>query len=137
MSYVEKNLQQNETIVKTIEKNIFPLIGKWILGVLFCWLLFIPLIKAIAATISFSNEELIVTNKRVMGVKGVFNTQSLDAPLNKIQNISITQNLCGKIFNFSTIIINTNVGCFYFEYVKSSIEFKNCTLEQIEKYEKE
>ena len=80
--YVESNLGKNETIVKKAELNGLFLLGAWIKGILLCWLLFIPTIKAIAATVRFCHIELGITIKRIIGKVGVANTKALDAPLN-------------------------------------------------------
>lgn len=137
MSYVEKNLGKNEVIVKMADKNKLFLLGVWIKGILLCWLLFIPLIKAIAATIRFNNMELAITNKRIVGKVGVFNTKTLDAPLNKIQNVGEAQKFFGKIFNYSTITINTAAGEFSFDCIKSGAQFKNMIMAQVDQYEED
>lgn len=137
MSYVEKNLSKNEVIVKMADRNALFLIGTWIKGILLCWLLFIPLIKAIAATIRFLKVELAITNKRVVGKVGVFNTKTLDAPLNKIQNVAENQKFFGKIFNYSTITISTAAGTFEFDCIKSGAKFKNMILAQVDQYEED
>ena len=92
-TYVEKNLSANEKIEFAAEFNGLFLIWKWILGILFFWLLLIPTIKAITATINFHNRTLCVTDKRVIGRTGVFETKSIDSPLNKIDSVVIHQTL--------------------------------------------
>ena len=137
MAYLEKNLGKNEVIVKKADKNGLFLLGAWIKGILFFWLLFIPLFKAIAATIRFKNIELGITNKRIIGKVGVFNTQTLDAPLNKIQNVGEKQTFFGKIFNFSTITISTAAGEYVFDCIKSGSQFKGMVMGQIDQYEED
>ncbi len=137
MAYVEKNLGKNEAVVKMADKNALFLVGTWIKGILLFWLLLIPLIKAIIATIKFLNVELAITNKRVVGKIGVLNTQALDAPLNKIQNVGEKQPFFGKIFNFSTITINTAAGEYVFNGIKSGAQFKGMIMAQIDQYEED
>ncbi len=137
MSYVEKNLGVNEELVKKADKNGLFLIGVWVKGILLCWLLLIPLIKAIVRTIQFSKIELAITNKRVIGKVGVLNTSALDSPLNKIQNVSETQTFGGKIFNYSTIVITTAAGSYKYDCIKKGAEFKNAVMAQIEQYEED
>ncbi len=136
-NYVEKSLGKNEIIVKQADRNGLFLVWVWLKGILFFWLLFIPLIKAIIETIRFTRVELAVTNKRVIGKYGVFNTKSLDAPLNKIQNASCEQKFFGKIFNFSTIKINTAAGEFAFDAIKAGEAFKGILLAQVDQYEED
>lgn len=134
-NYVEQNLGKNESIVRKAELNSLALVAAWISGVLFCWLLFIPTIKAIIKTVQFFHIELAVTSRRVVGKTGVLHTQTLDAPLNKIQNVAESKTFGGKIFNYSTIVINTAAGAFRFDDIKDGAAFKNALLAQVEQYE--
>lgn len=59
--FVENNLIKNEKIVKECKPTMLFLIPKWIFGILFFWLLLIPLIKAIIATVQVCNIELALT----------------------------------------------------------------------------
>lgn len=135
--YVESNLGKNETIVKKAELNGLFLLGAWIKGILLCWLLFIPTIKAIAATVRFCHIELGITNKRIIGKVGVANTKALDAPLNKIQNVSVSQPFFGKIFNYGTVRIDTAAGKFEFGAIKNADAFKGMIMSQIDQFEED
>ena len=135
--YVESNLGKNEMIVKKAKLSPWGLVGTWIMAILFCWLLLIPVFKAIAATIRFIKTELAITNKKIVGKYGVFNTKAMDAPLNKVQNISVEQKIWGKIFNFGTVQINTAAGLYKFERIAHADEFKRIALGQIEQYEED
>ena len=128
-------------LLGAVEKTAGPL--SWLVLVaalptgLLCWLLLIPTIKAIAATIRFNKTQLAVTNKRIIGKVGVFNTKTLDAPLNKIQNTSSESKFFGKIFNFGTIKINTAAGAYDFYGIKNVEAFKGVIMSQIEEYEEQ
>lgn len=135
--YVENSLGKNEVIVKKAELNSLFLVWTWCKGLLFFWLLFIPLIKAIIATVKFCNIELAITNKRAIGKVGVVNTNSLDAPLNKIQSANVAQKLFGKIFNYGTIIISTAAGKFEFYGIKNAEAFKGMLMQQIDQFEED
>ena len=136
-NYVENHLGKNEELVKKADLNKLFLLGTWIKGILLCWLLLIPTFKAIIATVKFTHIELGITNKRVIGKVGVANTQSLDAPLNKVQNASVSQPFWGKIFNYGTVQINTAAGEFKFEAIKNAESFKGMLMSQIEQYEED
>lgn len=135
--YVENNLGKNENIVKKAELNWVSLIPTWFGGLLFSFLLLIPLIKAIIATVKFFNVELAITNKRVIGKTGVVNTSALDAPLNKIQNVSVRDSLWGKILNYGTVQIDTAAGKYTFNMVKNANAFKGMVMAQIDQYEED
>lgn len=135
--YVETHLNKNEVIVQKAKLNGIMLFWKWVWGIVGAVLLLIPTFKAIAATIQFNKTELAVTNKRIVGKLGVFNTKTLDAPLNKIQNTSTESKFFGKIFNYGTVIINTAAGEYKFGGVKNVEAFKGMIMNQIEEYEEQ
>lgn len=135
--YVEQNLGKDETIVRKADLNSLFLLSTWLKGILLCWLLLIPTIKAIIATVQFHHIELAITTKRVIGKYGVMNTKALDSPLNKIQNVSVTQQFFGKIFNYSTIQINTAAGEYQFGAIKNGDAFKGMIMAQIDQYEED
>ncbi|MBR2634731.1 MAG: PH domain-containing protein [Clostridia bacterium] len=134
-AYVKSNLCCGETVVREAALSAAPLVGKWIFGILFCWLLFIPLISAIIATIKHKNIELAITDKRAVGKTGVIRTQSLEAPLSRVQNVSIYQGFWGKVIGYGTLRLDTAAGKYVFEYVKDPYSFKNTLFEQIERCE--
>lgn len=135
--YVESNLNKNEVVVKNAELNPLFLLGTWIKGILLFWLLFIPTIKAVIATLNFFAIELAVTNKRVVGKVGFANSKALDAPLNKIQNVSSDRPLFGKIFNYGTVRIDTAGGTFEFGAVKNADAFKGMLMAQVDQFEED
>lgn len=138
--YVEKNLITNEEIVKKVTFSKVNITFKMIGGILFFWLFLIPLILAIKSLVIFNSRELAITNKRVIAKKGVFNTKVFSAQLEKIQNITITQDFWGKVFKYSTIDINTaseESDAFRFKFVKDADKFKAYIDEQIDINQKE
>lgn len=135
--YVEQNLGKNESIVKAAKFTPIYLVWMWVKGILLCFLLLIPTFKALFATIEYSRKELAITNKRVVGRVGVFKTVSLDAPLNKVQNVEINQNLIGKIFNFGHVSITTASGSIPFGGVDHPDAFKGMLMAQIDQYEED
>lgn len=137
MGYVESNLTKNETIVKKADKNPVALVWAWFLGIVFSFLLLIPTIKAIIATIGYCRVELAVTNKRVVGRYGILHTESLDLPLNKVQNINVKQSFGGKILGFGTVEISSAAGSMAFGYIKKADAFKNLVLAQADQFEED
>lgn len=135
--YVENNLNKNEVIVQKAQLNALYLVKTWVVGILFCWLLLIPLIKAIIATIKHCHIDLAVTNKRVLGKVGVFNTITIDLPLNKIQSVTAVSKLAGKIFNYGTVVVTSAAGEVPFPGIKNANAFKGTVMNQIEEYEEQ
>lgn len=106
MSYLsEKVLTSSEIIKIEPKKNRIFLILKWIWGVLGFWLLLIPTIKAIMATVEFCSTEYLVTDKRVLEKYGLVSTHTDDMPLIKIENVTVDYTFFGKIFNYGNIYV--------------------------------
>ena len=116
-NYAEKNLYENEWIVESAKRDRWGLIGCWILGVLFFWLLLIPTIIAVKKTVQYCCAELTVTTKRIVYKTGVFHTQAFDAPLDKIYNVYVDAGFWGRILPFSgsaanDVDLNGSKPCF-------------------------
>ena len=116
--------------------SIAALIMKLIIDSFACCILigFIWLIKDI---ITFITTKLIITNKNINGKTGLFNTNELNSPLNKISGVQVQQGIFGKIFNYGNIVITTASTKFQFKYINKPNEFRNALNYQIEKYEEE
>ena len=132
--YVEKHLYDNELIVEEAKRDKWRLLGSWVLGILFCWLLLIPLILAIKATVVFRHTELVLTDRRLVRKMGVFSTKAVDVPLNKIVNVYVETTFWGRVFNTNKIRINTPYGVIV-ERIKNADDFKNSVLNQIDRFE--
>ncbi|MBO5240934.1 MAG: PH domain-containing protein [Clostridia bacterium] len=133
-NYVEKNLYENELIVEKARRDKWGLIGTWIFGILFCWLLLIPLIIAIKETVVFTRTELVLTNKRIVRKSGVFHTKAFDAPLSKILNVYVETTFWGKVFNTNKIRITTALGVIV-DRIQNADDFKSTILGQIDQFE--
>ena len=133
--YVERNLNLKEEVLRNAELHPLQLILAWIWGVLGCWLLLIPTIKAIKATVMFCNTELAITDKRVIGKVGFIKSASLDTPLNKIQAVTVNSGFWGKIFNYGTVSIQSGGNALEFVAVKDADGFKKFLMNQIDEYE--
>lgn len=133
-NYVERNLYENELIVDEARRDRWGLIGAWVLGILFFWLLLIPLIIAIKETIVYTRTELVLTNKRIVRKSGVFHTKAFDAPLNKILNVYVETTFWGNVFNTNKIRISTERGIII-ERIENADDFKSTILGQIDEFE--
>lgn len=81
-NYAETNLTNNEKIILKAKKSFIAIFPHFI---------------------RFLTTELALTNKKVIGKVGLIRTHSVASALNKIQNISISSGLFGKIFSYGTI----------------------------------
>lgn len=121
MSYIEKNVLSNgEQIVYVPKKNPVFVVLAWIWGILGCWLILIPTIKAIKKTIVYCSTEFAVTNKKVVEKYGLFSTHCDELALDKIENITVNRTFWGKIFNFGDVRIQgTNRNDVNYRFVKN------------------
>lgn len=116
-NYAEKNLTKGEQIVLDAKKSfgaVFP------------------------HFIRFLTTELTLTNKKVIGKVGFIRTHSLSAALNRIQNVSVSSGLMGKIFKYGTVKIETaGSEPLYFYGIKRPEEFKKAVFNQIDVFEQD
>lgn len=97
---------------------------------------FIGIFSFCAALLSISQtgNELGLTNNRLIGKIGLISVKLMDAPLDRIQNVSISYGLLGRILDFGTVSVNTASGLFVFPYVEKPEQCRMQILSQIEKY---
>lgn len=122
MSYLKDNvLGSRETVLIEPKKNPIFLVCRWIWGVLGCWLLLIPTIQAIKATVRYKTAEYLVTNERVLEKYGWISTHTDEMKLGKIENITVSYSFWGKIFNYGTVLFQgTNRNNITFSYIKNA-----------------
>lgn len=86
---------------------------------------------AIAVILLFSawmkrrSSEFAVTNKRVIIKLGVFTTRSMELLLSKVEGITVTQSLWGRMFGFGEIVITGSGGTQEpFHSIQSPLDFR-------------
>ncbi len=89
---------------------------------------FVPLSNAL---IKIWSTELILTNKRIYGKVGFINTKTLDTPLNKVNNISISSGLFGKIFGYGKISITSSSGNYRYQAISDPEFFRDIVMTTI------
>ena len=126
MGYLENNVVSSKETVKIVpKKNSIFLVLRWIWGVLGCWLLLIPTIKAIKATVEFCTTEYLVTDLKVMEKYGWISTYTDEIPLAKLENVVVSYTFWGKIFNYGTVSCQgANDNNVTFENVKNAESIK-------------
>lgn len=101
----------------------------------------IPLILSVLiitpALIKYSCTSLILLDKKIIGKTGFLSKETLDAPLDKINDVYLNQGIFGRLFNYGKINISTSSNSFYFKGIDTPELFKNKILEQIEIYKNE
>lgn len=116
-NYAETNLTNNEKIILKAKKSFIAIFPHFI---------------------RFLTTELALTNKKVIGKVGLIRTHSVASALNKIQNISISSGLFGKIFSYGTIKIETaGAEPVYFYGIKNPESFKKAVFAQMDRFDQE
>lgn len=157
--YINNNLLNGETLIHEAQFSskaagvrfvcavVFALItvislasgaGGNMLGVVltaFCMIL-APVFVYLSITIIIAkaNFELGLTTQRLIGKVGILSVKSMDAPLDKIQNASISYSPIGRMLGYGTIQINTAGGVFLFQFVDDPDSYKSKIMSQIEEY---
>ena len=78
----------------------------------------------------------IVTNQRVIDERGIFSLYSMESPLDKITNVSVSQSLLGRILGYGLVQIQTAAEAGITEELKimSPRAFREAIFEQREAY---
>ncbi len=148
MSYLEKLLVPDETVLyrahRSVVATFLPLTagalaliavaagGSFVPGALpFIW--FLPVLPApwlLFRYLFWKNKIYLVTNYRVLKVEGVISKSHVDASLDKINDMALSQSLLGRIFNYGDLAISTaneTAGVTY-HLLDKPIEFKRLAL---------
>ena len=97
--------------------NIFTIVG---------------LIWLIIRYIAYKTNDLILTDKRVFGKIGLISTTQMQAPLNKIDSVSYSNGLIGKLIGYGTVQIATTSSKFKFRFIRDGQTFYNDIFNQLE-----
>jgi uncharacterized membrane protein YdbT with pleckstrin-like domain len=155
-SYVRKLLGDNEKLVFMTRKH-FVVIGRAMVyglfaivvigagavfastmigppGLLLGVLELLPLAQLAVIIIRWSNEEYIVTNRRVMKVEGFMNKHVFDSSLEKVSDVELDQSFLGRMFNYGDVEILTasDIGANKFTRIANPIAFKHYMLNEKE-----
>lgn len=97
--------------------NIFTIVG---------------LIWFIIRYIGYVTNDLILTNKRVFGKIGLISISHMQSPLNKIDSVSYTSGLIGRLIGYGTVEIATTSSKFKFRFIREGQTFYNDIFNQLE-----
>lgn len=104
---------------------------------------FTALMAPIFAIVTFrlflmrKSTELGLTTKRLIGKTGILKINTMDAPLDKIQNVSTSYGIIDRILGYGKVQINTAAGVFVFPFVDAPENYKSKVMNQIEYYKEE
>lgn len=142
MSYVDNHLLPNETVTYRTTLHWKVYLGPVLLSAFVCAPLMVfglrsehkpvaalPAVVALAllgaAFIKRSSSEFAVTNKRVIVKVGVLQTRSVELLLGKVEAITVTQGLIGKMLGYGQIVITGSGGTKEpFDGIQSPFDFR-------------
>lgn len=154
MSFERSHLLSGETLVLVTRHHLVVLTRAILLNVLAAivlgalsyytgryWLLtfmVVPLALLGWEILVRHRTEFVVTDHRIVRLEGVLSVSSLDAPLDKINNVFHDQSFLGRILNYGTVGLETasEQGTTLFERVPNPVRFKNLIQQQCEEFRK-
>lgn len=134
-SYIESNLTKDERVVKWANVSWWSQLKLILLGVIIFLLcvtdkrtmilgIVILIMCFIIAFIRVKTTELALTNKRVIAKFGFISRDSVDLRLEKVESMSFSQDILGRIFNFGDIVVNGAGNKTPIPFISKPIEFK-------------
>jgi hypothetical protein len=90
----------------------------------------IPAVEAIRIILDWVNERYIITNRRVIEVKGTINKQVSDSALEKVNDVELRQSVVGRMLGYGTvqIITGSDIGVNMFRRIAGPLRFKRAML---------
>lgn len=89
------------------------------------------LISGLIDYLRWNNEQYIITDRRVIQVRGVLNKEVIDSSLEKINDVELSQSWLGRIFDYGTIEVLTasESGVNAMDRIGHPLDFKRAMLE--------
>ncbi len=94
------------------------------------WIAFViavvPAFEVIRIFADWLNERYIITNRRVMEIRGIINKHVRDSALEKVNDVDLTQSVVGRILGYGTvqIITGSDIGVNMFRRISNPVRFK-------------
>jgi uncharacterized membrane protein YdbT with pleckstrin-like domain len=149
-------LRESEAIVMVTKKHPLDIIMVIAVTIIFIVLFFVflgtgapsgvlwtfgigSLLLLLVVAIMFWNRQRdiwVVTNQRVVDERGIISLYSMESPLDKITNVSLSQSLLGRILGYGLVQIQTagEVGVTEEAKIMRPREFRQTIFEQREAY---
>ncbi len=86
----------------------------------------VPLFEMLHQLFDWLNERYIITNRRVMEVRGIINKHIRDSALEKVNDVDMTQSIIGRLLGYGTvqIITGSDIGVNMFHRISNPVRFK-------------
>ncbi len=93
-----------------------------------------PVVHFVVRYLNWYNEQYLVTNRRVIRIRGVINKHVSDSSLEKVNDVVLEQSIVGRILGYGTvqIITGSDIGVDIFRHIARPVHFKTEMLNQKE-----
>jgi hypothetical protein len=93
-----------------------------------------PLVDTVRIYLDWFNERYVVTNRRVMLIRGIINKHVSDSALEKVNDVVLVQSVIGRLMAFGDveIITGSDIGVNLFRRITRPVDFKREMLNQKE-----
>lgn len=100
--------------------------GGWVAIVL----ALLPLAEVVRRVLAWANERYVITNRRVMEVKGIINKHVRDSALEKVNDVDLKQSVVGRMMGYGSvqIITGSDIGVNMFRRISNPVGFKRAML---------
>jgi hypothetical protein len=86
----------------------------------------VPAVELVRIFLDWLNERYIITNRRVMEIRGTINKHVRDSALEKVNDVELDQSVVGRVLNYGTvqIITGSDIGVNMFRRISNPVRFK-------------
>jgi uncharacterized membrane protein YdbT with pleckstrin-like domain len=93
-------------------------------------LILFPIFTMTRDILTYTHNQFVVTTRRVLHIYGVFDKNTADSSLEKVNDVLMTQSAMGRIFNYGDIEILTasELGVNKFRRIGDPVKFKTAML---------
>lgn len=100
--------------------------GWWQVAYFWFAVAILPLAILLRILLVWLNQQLIITNRRIMVVQGIINKHVRDSALEKVNDVDMTQSFVGRILGYGTvkIITGSDIGINEFVCIANPARFK-------------
>jgi hypothetical protein len=88
------------------------------------------LLQAVRSFMDWLNERFLVTNRRVVQIRGIVNKQVSDSALEKVNDVVMQQSVVGRLLGYGSveIITGSDIGLNEFRRIANPVKFKRAML---------
>lgn len=98
-------------------------------------LMLLSVVVLVPKILRYVSVELVISSKRLHGKNGILNSDELDTPINRVNDISVTTPFLGKIFHYGNIMIQAGTKTYSFACIGNPTTVRETILQAAEEFE--